>query len=180
MDLYITTKGFSYVFRRLKNQDSVRRSAPLHYEVQRVDMALRNAHIGLAQATLSYMEGQANFNNYYEGVISEKERPIGQVYFHAVYPGIDWVLSISKDDAGHSLLKQNFILHPGADSRLIQVTYSPNVKVAADDSGKIFVTGRMAALEEKQLFVYKTASRRRIPVKVRISGHDFPIGSQVL
>lgn len=194
-DLYVTTTGLSYVFRRLKQTQGdnpnialqkkntlqakfTRGDSLLHYEIERVDMRLENAQISLAQATLSYQNNPAPFHYYAGGSRSSDEQTVERIYFHDIYRGIDWQLYINTTDSNHPVLKQDFILHAGADTRMLRSRYSSNTRIIVDSGGRLQVSGRIASFEEKQLLVYEKDSRAPIPVKPRLHGHlltyEFP------
>jgi hypothetical protein len=166
-DLYVTTNGISYVFSVLKGgqekkSDSSFRNrrkpvlqAPqinrekLHYEIERVDINLENAKILKSHAEIFYKTDIVRYNYLRKNNMVENIRMIEKVIIHDVYPGIDWVLYINSS-GGHAMLKQDFILHPGADTRNIVFQYSGNAKLDVDEVGNLIVKSRMGQISESR------------------------------
>jgi gliding motility-associated-like protein len=152
-DLYITTRGLSYVFSRLLTpgrQDSAshgrQTSVPRHYEIERVDVNLERASIRSDREEIIYETGDPP-SGYYLRSGYHPSRQINKVTIREIYPGIDWVIYI--DRTGHDArIQQDFILHPGADARQIQFQYSGNVRVQVDASGKINTIGKLGRMTE--------------------------------
>ena len=182
VDLYISSTGLSYTFHKLKNIDRVKQNArskpgSLHYEVERIDMVLKNARISRGQADVSYGKSTAFFNYYSRDISIEKEKPIESITFREVYPGIDWTLYIKADALGKPVVKYDFILHAGADTRAIQLQYSRNVHLSIKE-GALFVKGKLGSFEEGKLLVYERKTKKEIHAQPvlhgRVLSYQFP------
>ena len=183
-DLYITTRGLSYVFSKLKNAPPApeniavenrnktalktgyeKKTIPkMHYEIERVDMNLEKAVISAKKTEVFYHEDKALYYYYGKNKTPEILRGIEKVIIHDIYPGIDWVLYF-QDGGGLVSLKQDFILHPGADPTDLVFNYSGNAKWKVDSSGKLLIKSRMGEISEEKPYVYEEETRFAIPVK---------------
>ena len=173
-DLYVTTSGISYVFSVLKGgqekkvdtsfnnhrkpvlQVPLLNREILHYEIERVDINLENAKIQRSNAEVFYKADLARYNYLRKNNMVQNIRLIDKVIIHNIYPGIDWVLYMNST-GGHAMLKQDFILHPGADTRSIVFHYSGNAKLEVDETGNLIVKSKMGQISEKadRLFLKK-------------------------
>ena len=84
------------------------------------------------------------------------------VRYRSLYPGIDMVYRVSG-----LRLKSEFILAPGADPALIQVTYPEAVQVALEPRGALEVKTKDGELREEGLQIYQGAGPSRIVVSGR-------------
>jgi Secretion system C-terminal sorting domain/Beta-propeller repeat len=102
------------------------------FETYRMDVELagsnRNAEV-VADQPLTYYE------NYYLPGCPESgicAHTFKRITCKNVYPGIDWVLSVSADK-----FEQEFVVKPGADASLIKLNYSGHTSLRIDEEGSI-------------------------------------------
>jgi gliding motility-associated-like protein len=179
-DLYITTRGLSYVFYRTRDSEdktgpqglqapSQRQAAKalekIHYEIERVDINLDNSSINRENSEIIYKPGIAKYNYYRKDNKVENIRMIEKLIIHNIYPDIDWVLYMDST-AGRAMLKQDFVLRPGADSRNIIFRYSGNAKIGVDKAGAITVKSKMGTVTEVQPYVFESGTKHVISVTV--------------
>ncbi len=129
-DIYITTSGISYVFVKAEEDEEEEHKAgyreKMKIEWSRVDMDIRGAVI--KKENISALEQEEVYYNYYaphcpDGIL--QVRSYRKIIVKNVYPGIDWVLyrGSGVKGRGTGAIKYDFIVHPGADPRLIKLEY---------------------------------------------------------
>lgn len=170
-ELYITTRGLSYVFSRLltplqpdSNQANHHVPAIRRYDIERVDISLENSAIRRDHAEITY-ESASPATNYYLRTGYRQSRPISSVTIRDVYPGIDWVIYIDHTH-GAAHVQQDFVLRPGATLRHIQFRYSGNARLHIDSSGKITTTGKMGKITENAPLARVSGDTTIVPVRV--------------
>jgi gliding motility-associated-like protein len=182
-DLYITNSGISYVFYKIKDlknptqpsggPSSTQQEIPsrslekTHYEIERVDISLEHSNIRRENAEIIYKTGISAYGFYRKNNLVKDMRMIQKVIFHNVYPGIDWIL-YTEPSLGEAMLKQDFVLRPGADSRNISFRYSGNAKIGIESNGAISVKSKMGEITESRPYVFETGTKAEIPVHVKL------------
>ena len=192
-DLYVTTSGISYVFSVLKGgqekkvdtsfnnhrkpvlQVPLLNREILHYEIERVDINLENAKIQRSNAEVFYKADLARYNYLGKNNMVQNIRLIDKVIIHNIYPGIDWVLYMNST-GGHAMLKQDFILHSGADTRNIVFHYSGNAKLEVDETGNLIVKSKMGQISESRPLVSEEGTKKLIEIKVINQHHRISYG----
>lgn len=124
MDLYLTTKGLSYVFLNYEED----KDAPVHpvyindkqYKVHysRVDIDLVGASLTAAQTQWT-QPTNTRTNHYYGNIHVEGVEHYRQVTIANVYPGIDWVWKVNDKQQ----LEYDFVVHPFSDPSQIKMQY---------------------------------------------------------
>ncbi|MCC6690612.1 MAG: hypothetical protein IT235_03685, partial [Bacteroidia bacterium] len=157
MDIYITKKGLSYIFKEIKiveheeceekemragsnTHESVKEGDEINMKWQRVDANLQGAVIDRKNIFLDEPSGTEHYNFFLphcpEGIYDVKKYK--RVTIKNIYHGIDWVLRA--DGRG---IKYDFIVSPGASVSQIQIQYDHikdrDIKLLADGSVRIKV-----------------------------------------
>jgi len=153
LDIYVTTKGLSYVFSKKTNLSkghqplNPKKFTPDSTLIKycRADMNLVGANI---QAENISKEGESeDKTDYYLGGIC----PDGVLNVHSyksitiknIYKGVDWVLV-----AGQKGLKYNFIVHAGAKPSDIKLCYQWANKPVLQHDGSLKTTAPMGSITE--------------------------------
>ncbi|TAL58948.1 MAG: T9SS type B sorting domain-containing protein [Bacteroidetes bacterium] len=179
MNMYVTEKGFTYVFIKMeedKEADNARadlqggkeslqkREEKINMEWNRVDMNLQDASIK-RENIVRGKSSVTDFNFFYahcsKGVYGVKEYE--KITIKEIYPGIDWVFYSSSEDG----FKYDFIVHPGADPAQIRMVYSSLKPVRLDPTGNIFIETGMGALTENAPYSYLKESKQQIQSKYK-------------
>ena len=190
-DLYVTTSGLSYVFYRRKQNPAEKtpgtsaagrhhqppkrfpgKEDDLHYEVERVDLTFNHATIDSGNILTTYAATKGKYRSCSGNGTMEDMRLIDKIVIRNIYPHVDWVLYIDRDK-GHSQVKQDFILHPGADTRDLVFTYSGNAQWKTDSAGTVSVRSRLGTINEGGLLVREEASGKTLPVQVQRHRNSF-------
>lgn len=121
MSLYLTEKGLSYVLQHACDSSTT--------EFDRIDMSLEGATI---RAENIIAEDKLTFEHQYylpacaAGIKSVNS--FAKLRVRNVYPGIDWILY----GEANGRFKYDFIVHPGADPRKIQLLLACDGSVSSD------------------------------------------------
>jgi uncharacterized repeat protein (TIGR01451 family) len=104
-------------------------------------------------------------------------RSFGEVTYRSVYPGIDFRVY-----GNGGALEQEFIVHPGADPRRIQVAYDNVNVIRAGHDGSLQVETSFGDLSESAPRIYQQIDGRRVdvPGRFRVGAPDsygFEIGT---
>ncbi|MBL7891889.1 MAG: SprB repeat-containing protein [Bacteroidia bacterium] len=157
MDIYVTEKGLSYVFKEIKiiekgeeeengiaaglgqgNNDVEQEEIDMKW--QRVDANLPGAVIDRRNIIPGERSGTEHYNffqpNCPDGIYDVKKYK--DVTIRNIYPGIDWVLRSTEHG-----MKYDFIVNPGASVSQIQIQYDhikdKDIKLLADGSVRVKV-----------------------------------------
>lgn len=177
--VFVTNYGISILLARPKKQAAdttlqkvrlkekkVFDTSDITWELERIDIVLKNGVISKENITTRQSPGSAHFNFYPDSVVSEDATQLMQneILIKNVYQGIDWKIYIqhSEDEPAH--LKYDFIVHPGADISSIKLKYSNNASVILKD-GELIAQSRMGQILEKKPFSYIKKSRKEVPVR---------------
>lgn len=171
-DLYITTKGLSYVFLKEieekldENSEAAKLERSLYeknhdvspkFEWVRVDMNLQNATI-LSSNVIKENVVSVGSNNYFlghcpHGVFDVKT--YGKVTIANVYPGIDWVFH-----ANGGNIKYDFVVHPGANPDNIKMQYIGGGDVnLGENNSSIKISTSIGELVEGNLFSFQEGKK---------------------
>ncbi|MBI2269359.1 MAG: SprB repeat-containing protein [Bacteroidetes bacterium] len=157
MDIYVTEKGLSYIFKEIKiiekgedeendikagsgQLDSNEEQEEIDMKWQLVDANLQDAVIDRGNIIPGERSGGEHYNFFYpncpDGIYDVKKYK--DVTIKNIYPGIDWVLKTTEDG-----IKYDFIVNPGASASQIQIQYDhikdKDIKLLADGSVRIKV-----------------------------------------
>ncbi|MBI2271835.1 MAG: SBBP repeat-containing protein [Bacteroidetes bacterium] len=145
LDMYITDKGLSYLF--IKQEEELEKEAEESKEIyySRIDMILKGANIQKENVVKEY-PSEADHNFFYghcpDGIYGVKQYE--KIAIRNVYPGIDWVLYNSNEKG----FKYDFIVHPGADPKQIELIYSSLNPLTLNAGGKIEIKTDFGSLIE--------------------------------
>lgn len=161
LDMYITEKGLTYVF--LKSEDdkeSRKRSLEaktdeenIKTEWERIDMTLGGASI--KKENILKEDRSENFFQYFLGHCPEGISDVHtykKITIKEVYPGIDWVLY----NSGNKGFKYDFVVHPGADYKQIELIYSSLNQLQIGNKGEIKIETELGTLTENAPLTYQT------------------------
>ena len=179
MNMYITEKGLTYVFIQSEEgeAESTGQAAlekkPEFFDHEeskvmkwnRIDMALKGASI--KKENIITENASQSANHYYLGHSPDGIRDVhsyGKVTITNVYPGIDWVFYNSTDKGA----KYDFVVHPGADPKQIQLVYSSSEQLKLDTEGNLIIKTDIGTLTEGAPFSYikETAKEVSSPFKI--------------
>ena len=180
IDLYITEKGLTYLFKEIEEKHE-KNSSPFEggkgmlssidkntiIKWSRVDMDLKGASIKKENIIT---EGASSWvNHYYLGHCPRGIRDVHsykKITIKEVYPGIDWVFYNSEKNG----YKYDFIVHPGADYRQIQLAYSSPEPLKLNKDGGIEIKTELGTLTEHAPYSYTQNTRREISSSFQIAG----------
>lgn len=157
MDIYVTEKGLSYIFKEVRiiekgeekendiaagsgRPDSDEEREEIDMKWQRVDANLQGAVIDRGNIIPGKRSGGEHYNFFHpncpDGIYDVKKYK--DVTIKNIYPGIDWVLRSTEHG-----MKYDFIVNPGASVSQIQIQYDHikdrDIKLLADGSVRIKV-----------------------------------------
>jgi hypothetical protein len=155
MDVYITTKGISYVFTEVKEHEKKNKlSLDSEFNVMNDSITMKycRADMDLVGATISkeniLKEGKSDdFENYYLS-----QCPKGALNVHSyqkitiknIYPDIDWELFTNSNTG----IKYNFVVHPGADASQIKLKYKWTDQPELQKDGSIIINTPLGQITE--------------------------------
>ena len=120
------------------------------------------------------LDRQPGVSAYFIGNDSSRWLPevphYGRVQYESVYPGIDLVYY-----GNGSQFEYDFVLHPGADSSRIRLSYHGAERLRIDPaSGDLILTTALGELRQRKPHVYQSATGRQIevPTTYRLNGRQ--------
>ncbi|MBK6410189.1 MAG: SBBP repeat-containing protein [Flavobacteriales bacterium] len=120
-----------------KRSDELR--SKVRTETFRMDMLLEGANM---KARVTTDDRQGSYTNYYgQGALNVHS--YGQVTYHDVYPGIDWIVYTTEKG-----IKYDFMVHPGADPGQIRLRFKDQEELAVDKTGRLVHGNRMGRFVE--------------------------------
>jgi hypothetical protein len=161
MDMYITQKGLTYVFLKTEKEyeetadrlgssgaignEKTEKEDNMKTEWNRIDMTLKGASIKKENIITEGMS--ESFSHYFlahcpDGIT--RVRSYQKITIREIYPGIDWVFYNSTEKG----FKYDFIIHPGADPKQIQLIYSSLMPLQLDKQGNINIKTEIGTLTE--------------------------------
>jgi len=184
-DIYITDKGLSYVFVKIeegspKSEDSREEREDLKLKFgerekeenkkvsyYRLDMDLAGANIDKANIIKEAESKQGHFNYFYancpQGIYDVKA--YGKITIKNIYKGIDWVIYTNADSKEHPL-KYDFVVHPDADYKDIQIKFvNAQSTTLEDEDTKLKIQTIAGNIEEGNLYSYQTNKKDEIQSK---------------
>ena len=168
MDLYVTTRGISYIFtksEKVKKNSGVEdrinpEEEPIRVQRSRLDMDLRGATIKRENIVMEYPLEQGNLNYYLghcpKGILNVQT--YRKITIKSIYTGIDWVLYAN----GSEGLKYDFIVHPGADPKMIKMCYKGAETIEKSDDETLKITTRLGEIKEGKLLSFEEESRKEV------------------
>lgn len=161
-DIYLTTKGLTYVFTKSSKRGASIDS--IDYSYYRFDINLKAASIK-KDNVLRELPSSAEYNFYYpqckKGITSAKK--YGRVTVKNVYAGIDWVLySTGKG------LKYDFVVHPGANPNDIRLQYASADEINLNKAGSILLKSAFVNYSDERPIAFTKESSAAIPCNYKI------------
>lgn len=186
IDLYITETGLSYVFltyeemekskseRRREKRAGVEEEEEMTVKYEKIDLDLTGATIDRNNiiredtgiAYYNFMYGSADGKPIYH---VKKYR---RITIKNVYPGIDWVLY----NSSASGFKYDFIVHPGADAKQIELVYRSNKKLNVDEKGNLLLESTQGNLEEKAPYTYYKENEKKVDSQFKLISQKKKLG----
>jgi len=127
LDIYLTTKGISYVFKKSSHQHIPEKHKNIHANdsvvLNRVDVDLLGSEI--EKQNIVAEEPLEHFTSYYtaeapSGITNIKQYQ--KITIKNVYEGIDWIWYINTAENSKGI-KYDFIVHPYANPKQIKMLY---------------------------------------------------------
>lgn len=179
-DIYITTKGLSYVFVKYEEKQQKSRDT-LDYRMRageikpeeksvsyyRMDMNLQGSAINKTQI-IKEQPGKQGVTNYFyphcpDGIYGVQE--YGKITIKNIYRGIDWVIYTNADNK-ESPLKYDFVVQPQADYRDIKMKFVNAQSTHLLDNGTKLKTQTIAGtIEEGNLYSYQENGHQKQAIK---------------
>jgi len=171
MDIYITTKGISYV--QLQSEDAeekenilltlnkltpLQKNVNLHYH--KIDVDLLGASIKKENVIMD--QGEEPEYNYYlahcpNGILHVKK--YRKIIIKNVYPGIDWVWKIqTSNDPNANLVKYDFVLTPNANIEQIKLAYHNVQLKLSEDAQTLSLITPLGKITEGKLLSFSNNS----------------------
>lgn len=175
VDMYITTKGITYVFLKYKaienavyepytsSQNGVYEEAVKEMEIEwcRLDMDIVGSTI-IKENIITEQPSKQGVSNYYlahcpDGILNVKS--YHKITIKSIYPGIDWII-YADDEEG---LKYDFVVSPGTDPDVIKLQYKGAKDITVSDNGK-FLNLKMpfGELHEGEIDCYEGIPGKKI------------------
>ncbi len=165
--IYITTSGLTYVFVKQENSLLVRDDAQKNsISWAKVNMNLEN--VSIKKENISYEDELSGYSNFYlahcpQGILNVKS--YRRITIKNIYPGIDWVFNADRKTG----LSHDFIVHPGADPKMIRINYKgTNELVSLDEQGRLKISTAYGVMYEGGLHVYEKNSGKKIAAKFNV------------
>ena len=178
VEIYLTTEGISYVFRKIEvkeggeepgwegKEKEEEENSIVHWS--RLDMQLEGAAISSKQVKKFYPAD--SYNNYYLSHCPlgiTHVRSYGKVLIENIYPGIDWEWIVSKEGK----MKHEFVVHPGANPKQIQWHYQWEKEVRINDLGELVLKAPVGEVTEGKPYCYELTSGHDVSGKYQyVSG----------
>ncbi|RYD97775.1 MAG: hypothetical protein EOP54_09870 [Sphingobacteriales bacterium] len=154
--VFLGAGGIHYQWSKAEGIDpqNLRNSAGFKVQHYRMDVAL----LGANPNAKAVAERQATYAERYYlehlGLKGKQARSFERVTYKEVYPGIDWVLYVSKDQMGKAQLKYDFVVHPGADPGKIKLQYKGADAVKLHKDGSLSAATPMGTITEAAPYAY--------------------------
>jgi len=179
LDLYITEKGLTYVFikiikEKINDSSSLKEMHMPDYlknektsmEWNRIDMLLKGANI--KKENIIKETQSEHFYQYFLGHCPDGVTDVHsyeKIIIKEIYPGIDWVLYNTNDKG----LKYDFIVHPGADAKQIEMVYSSLEPVKLNTAGELELNTAIGNLKEQSPYSYIKETNQKIESSFKIT-----------
>ncbi len=172
-DVYITKKGLVYIFREMEEEEDERDSkkADSYHEEKWRAMEVDMLSANISAANLIYdspLEGM--YFNYYSGRNPNGVKNVKrfeQITVKEIYPGIDWILYANKDG-----FKYDFVVHPGANTDDIKLSYKGAGSVSLAESGKsLKISTELGALMEGDLKCFLKENKSSLTSRYKLKNN---------
>lgn len=146
---------------RYKITEQIRKMKTVTY---RMDVSL----VGADKNAVVIAEGQQPYADHYylpsfpDGVES---RSFTKITYKNVYPQIDWVLYLQNNQ-----LKYDFIVHPGGDTKNIQLKYGGATNIALKN-GSVIATTPFGTITEQVPYCYEAETKNEVASHFVLNGN---------
>jgi hypothetical protein len=177
IDLYITQSGLSYVFTHLiekeKSEKEIRREKSsgvteeekININYERIDLNLVGAQI--KKENIIKEDTGIAYYNYLLGPGSQSiyhVKKYKKITIKNIYEGIDWVLYNSTSSG----FKYDFIVHPGADAKQIELIYQSKKQLTIDAKGNLHLESATGEIQEKTPYSYIKETELAVESKFKL------------
>ena len=135
-------------------------------ESYRIDLSLLGANPDAKIITgqqLEYFERYLQPQFGANGVVC---RSYQSVTYQNVYPGIDWVLYLKNNE-----LEYDFIVHPGANAKNIQLAYGGATDLSLQADGSVIVKSPLGKVSEKAPLAYAQETGNKLAANFELSNN---------
>lgn len=155
VEVWITNKGLIYNYYTISPVSSSKDEGVKTQELSRVEWERNIAEFEGASILKSSVQVTLNDLqiNYLRANSQINCSTAKQLIFENIYPGIDWKIYFNNDN----LLKQDYIVHPGADLNSIKISYTGLNPVNVQANSLEFKT-RFGKFQEGELMSYQANS----------------------
>lgn len=105
-------------------------------------------------------EQQDYYEQYYQeynGLKGNVAHAYSKITYQDVYPGIDWVLYVSRKANGAESVKYDFVVRPGADVSKIRLQYSGATSLSIGQDGSLVAVTPAGTIKEDAPYSYTLA-----------------------
>ncbi|MBI2269240.1 MAG: SprB repeat-containing protein [Bacteroidetes bacterium] len=185
LNIFITNTGLRYAFtkREEKEEEDICNNAiqlpgdrkKRRMEISIIDMELEGASISKDKIVKGALIETGRID-YYTGYFPQgifDVKTYEKITFTNIYPGIDWVLYIKQhSNESPPLIKQDFIVRPGADPKMIRLLYKGNGKLKSGNGRFINIVTPLGNLNEGELICYEEEKKTIISSKYEIKTRE--------
>lgn len=155
LNMFITEKGLTYLFFKAEDEGKEKKNKredalgaedeEIEFEWNRVDVLLKGANIKKENVIT---EGKSKY--FRQFFLAHCPNGVGKVHdyekiiIQEIYPGIDWVLYNSNEKG----VKYDFIVHPNADPKDIELIYLSKKPIIVNQKGEIEITTALGEIKE--------------------------------
>lgn len=181
LNLYITEKGLTYVFiksEQTKQENTTQNIAtgiakpPIKNENlswERIEMLLKGAVIKKENILTEGIS--TDFSQYFlahcpDGITDVHS--FKKITIKEIYPGIDWVFYNSTDKG----FKYDFIVHPKADPKQIEMIYSSLSPLVLNELGELEIKGETGTIHEQAPYSFIEETKNPIESHFKITGQQ--------
>lgn len=175
MDVYVTNEGLRYVFLKAEEKKEKEKTdqgkvfggrEPRKTKISVIDMHLEGAKIEKENIIVDQLLETGRVDHYSghvpDGIIDIKTYQ--KIIFTNVYPQIDWVLYVKPSgDKNTDVIKQDFIVHPGADPKTLRLLYNGAGTLEIENKKSIHIFTSLGNLHEGELVCYEEQTNNIIP-----------------
>ena len=170
LNIWITNTGITYQFLKIEEKKTNKkhgsfsmRETELESQWHRVDMILKNAVIkkenAITEGEISTIQTNYFLGHCPNGVMDVKTHT--KIIIKNIYEGIDWIIYTTNGINGSSL-KQDFIVHPNANTNQIKLIYEGSGEFTASKNQLSF-KNQLGEIEEGQLLCYQGNESNVVP-----------------
>lgn len=167
VEVWITNKGLIYNYYSINPISVLKEEGVKTQKLSKIDWERSTAEFesaSLLKASLLIAPSDLQLS-YIKGGSPINCRTTKQLIFKNIYPGIDWKIYFNNDND----LKQDYIIHPGADLNLIKIAYTGLNPVNVKTNSLEFKT-RFGKFKEGELISYQ--ANKNLPSNFKKVGNS--------